>query len=72
MAGMHDVAGTDGNIKYKVIQVREREFLITVMNGYRVETDVYNCEYPTSFGLDMVDHYNLNKKLDELIEKVKL
>lgn len=68
--GLYDIAGREGEIKYKVVQTKEREFLITVAKGAEVHSQIYECQYPTLFGLDVFDSESIDGILDELIKKV--
>lgn len=66
------MTGQDGEVHWKVLQHREREFMILVKKGNEAMHDYYKCEYPTIIGLDVVDHSGLNQKLDEMIEKMRV
>lgn len=71
MAGMYDVKGTEGDVSYSVEQQAERFFQITVSRGLKTLHESYNCQYPTLFGLDVVDSNNIEVVLDRLINEVK-
>lgn len=71
MASNLDLSGTAGDVKWKVVQSRPREFMVLVRKGYESKHDYYKCEYPTIFGLDAVDYAGINQKLSDLIEEIQ-
>jgi hypothetical protein len=63
-------SGSVGDVYWSIKHVGERDFLITVRKGDREEQKLYKCMYPIIFGMDIYDHGEINRILDELIEKL--
>ena len=64
----------EGNVKYSVDCDEFDPVIITVenINNKNKETYEYKLEYPNAiFGYDCLDVSNINKKLDEMINKLK-
>lgn len=65
---MYNQNGEINGVKWSVKQLDERDFQLTV--GDLVE--VYTCQYPTIFGMDVYDLDMINRMMDEMQEKIEL
>jgi hypothetical protein len=64
---MYDSNGVQNGIEWSIKYLGDRDFQLTV--GDRIEK--YTCQYPTIFGIDVSDVNDINRKLDEMQEKVE-
>lgn len=63
--------GQEDGVEWRIEEIDERVFKITVRGHLAELSEEYNTLYPTVWGLDVFDHAQIEAVLDRLLLKAK-